>query len=290
MQKVLVVGIKGMAGHVIRKYFSTLSEYDVYGIARNINPDNKIFNLDVGHVDALYKILNIHSFDVIINCIGILNKDAEDNPEKAIWFNSYFPHLLESWTKNSNTKIIHISTDCVFSGKKGGYDITDFKDGIGFYAQSKALGEIINQKDLTIRTSIVGPELNPKGIGLFHWFMQNSDGATLKGFTNAFWNGITTIELAKVIDEAIKQDVKGLLQVGGASKISKYDLLQMFNEVFRSNNVNILKDDNYKIDKSLIMSSIQFKYAVPTYINMIREMKHWLDSNRKEYAHIYHWS
>lgn len=289
MQKILIIGIKGMAGHVVKKYFADLPDYDVYGIARNIEQDDKTFSIDVSDTDALCSILNAHSFDVIVNCIGILNKDAEDNPDKAVWFNSYFPHLLEKWTKNTHTKVVHISTDCVFSGKKGAYKDTDFKDGIGFYAQSKALGEIVNEKDLTIRTSIIGPELNSNGIGLFHWFMQQPDGTVVKGYTNAFWSGITTIELAKVIHEAIKQQITGLFQVAVAPKISKHDLLQMFNEIFRDNRVSILKEDAYKVDKSLIMSSANFNYSVPTYTKMIEEMKRWMEVNKKEYTQIYHW-
>ncbi|WP_431243062.1 NAD-dependent epimerase/dehydratase family protein [Flavobacterium sp. P21] len=117
MKKVLVIGIKGMAGHVLFKLLPTLGEYDVYGIARNIEATDRVFNLDVSNTEELKEIIK-KDFDIIINCIGILNKDAEDNADKAIWFNSYFPHLLESITKNTKTKVISISTDCVFSGKK----------------------------------------------------------------------------------------------------------------------------------------------------------------------------
>ena len=112
---------------------------------------------------------------VVINCIGLLNNTAEDNPELAVWFNSYFPHLLAAFGKKYDFKLIHISTDCVFSGKEGGYKEDSFKNGNGFYAQSKALGEVINNKDLTFRTSIIGPELKHNGIGLFHWFMNQEN-------------------------------------------------------------------------------------------------------------------
>ena len=118
MKKILVIGIKGMAGHVVFKSLPKLGNYEVYGVARNVTATDRVFNLDVSNTEELKKIIDL-GFDVIINCIGILNKDAEDNPHKAIWFNSYFPHLLESLTKNTKTKVISISTDCVFSGKKG---------------------------------------------------------------------------------------------------------------------------------------------------------------------------
>ena len=273
MKKVLVIGIKGMAGHVIFKSLPELGNYDVYGIARNIESSNKVFNLDVFNTLELKKIIDLQ-FDVIINCIGILNKDAEDNPHKAIWFNSYFPHLLESLTRETNTKVISISTDCVFSGKKGNYTENDFKDGEGFYAMSKSLGEIINNKDLTIRTSIIGPELNKDGIGLFHWFMQQK--VEVIGYSHAFWSGITTVELARVIHQAILQDLKGLIIVAGQSKIDKYSLLKLFNKIFKNDALLIVENRNYKVDKSMYSTRNDFEYKVPSYDEMIVEMKNWI--------------
>ena len=280
MKKVLVIGIKGMAGHVVFQSLSQLGDYDVFGIARNIESGNKIFNLDVSNTAELKKIINL-DFDVIINCIGILNKDAEDNPDKAIWFNSYFPHLLESLTKNTKTKVISISTDCVFSGKKGNYTESDVRDGEGFYAMSKAMGEIENEKDLTIRTSIIGPELNNKGIGLFHWFMQQKEG--VNGYSHAFWSGITTIELAKVIHQAILQDIKGLIIVAGKNKIDKYSLLKLFNKIFRNNSLIVSENSNYKVDKSMKSLRTDFDYNVPSYEEMVLEMKQWIEANNYDY-------
>lgn len=280
MIKVLVIGIKGMAGHVVFRSLPILGNYDVYGIARNVEASDKVFNLDVFNTEELKKIIDLQ-FDVIINCIGILNKDAEDNPHKAVWFNSYFPHFLEAVTKNTKTKVISISTDCVFSGKRGNYCETDFKDGEGFYAVSKSLGEIINDKDLTIRTSIIGPELNKNGIGLFHWFMQQKKETN--GYTQAFWSGITTIELAKVLDQAIKQNIKGLIVVAGQNKIDKYSLLVLFNKVFKNNSIVINKNSSYKVDKSMYSNRNDFEYTVPTYEEMIEEMKRWIDTNESNF-------
>ncbi len=287
MKKILVIGTKGMAGHVIKKYFSEKLEYVTYGIARNVVESELEFNLDISNTDRLYEIIKKHSFNVIINCIGILNKDAENNPEKAIWFNSYFPHLLEKWLKETETKLIHISTDCVFSGKKGAYKDNDWKDGIGFYAQSKALGEIINMKDLTVRTSIIGPELNENGIGLFHWFMSQELNQSINGYSQAFWSGITTIELAKVIHEMIQQNIVGLYQVARADKIDKYGLLQVFNKVFRENSLSIIENNKYKVDKSLISTRIDFMYKLPTYFEMVMEMKEWISKNNTLYPKKY---
>jgi len=280
MKKVLVIGIKGMAGHILLKALPNLGEYDVYGIARNIDSTDRVFNLDVSDTKGLEEIINL-DFDVIINSIGILNKDAEDNPHKAIWFNSYFPHLLESLTKGSKTKVISISTDCVFSGKKGGYTEDDHRDGEGFYAMSKSLGEIVNDKDLTIRTSIIGPELHREGIGLFHWFMQQKD--EISGYSKAFWSGITTIELAKVINQTIVQNVKGLIIVAGQPKIDKFSLLKLFNTIFRNDALTITKNVNYKVDKSMCSLRSDFDYQVPSYEDMILEMKGWIDENEYDY-------
>ncbi|RTY90330.1 NAD-dependent epimerase/dehydratase family protein [Flavobacterium sp. GSN2] len=280
MKKILVIGKKGMAGHVVFKSLPKLGNYEVYGVARDVASTDRVFNLDVSNTEELKKIIDL-GFDVIINCIGILNKDAEDNPHKAIWFNSYFPHLLESLTKNTKTKVISISTDCVFSGKKGNYTEGDLTDGQGFYAMSKAMGEIENGKDLTIRTSIIGPELNRKGIGLFHWFMTQKD--TMSGYSQAFWSGITTIELAKVIHQTILQDVKGLLIVAGNPKIDKFSLLKLFNTIFRNDALIITENVNYKVDKSMYSSRLDFDYQVPSYKEMILEMKGWVDKNDYDY-------
>ncbi len=284
MRKILVIGIKGMAGHVIFRKFQKTGKYQVFGMARNVENSENVFNLDISNTQELQKIIAEYQFDFVINCIGILNKDAENNPAKAIWFNSYFPHFLEEITKNTATKIIHISTDCVFNGKKGGYTENDFKDGVGFYAQSKALGELDNEKDITIRTSIIGPELNKTGIGLFHWFMSQPENAPLKGYSQAFWSGLTTIELANVLLYIIENNISGILQVAPKTKIDKYELLKLFNEVFRNNSHQIIADDHYKVDKSMISIRNDFDYKVPDYKTMLLEMKNWIEIEK-----LYHY-
>ncbi|WP_445749706.1 SDR family oxidoreductase [Polaribacter sp.] len=283
MKKVVVIGCKGMAGHVIKEFLTSTKKYDVWGIARGVTSKNNLINLDVSDTKKLEEIIIKHSFDVVINCIGLLNKTAEDNPDMAVWFNSYFPQLLASLGKKHQFKLIHISTDCVFSGKEGGYTENSFKNGIGFYAQSKALGEVINTKDLTFRTSIIGPELNRNGIGLFHWFMNQTD--EIFGFTEAYWSGVTTIELAKGIDAAIKQDLTGLYQFVNNSKICKYDLVKQFNTIFKGDKTKITPKSDYKVDKSLINTRKDFNYTVPDFRVMIQDMKKWMLSHKELYAH-----
>lgn len=284
MKKILVIGIKGMAGHLIFERLRKSEKFKVWGIARNIEENISVFNIDVSDTNRLKYLLSEYEFDAIINCVGILNKDAEDNPSKAIWLNSYFPHFLEEITKDTLTQVIHISTDCVFDGKRGGYTELDIKDGVGFYAQSKALGELVNTKDLTIRTSIIGPEINRNGIGLFHWFMTQPKDAKLNGFTQAFWSGITTLELSKVIEFVLENKFTGLIQVAPKQKIDKYNLLKLFNKIFRENKLTIIPNDHYKVDKSLISVRKDFTYQVSDYEKMLYDMKEWME---KEYKYSY---
>jgi len=283
MKKVLVLGAKGMAGHVVLKLLPQLGAYDVWGVARNIQETDRLFNLDVKDTEGLTDIINRYDFDCIINCIGILNKDAEDNPDKAIWFNSYFPHFLEAVTKGTHAKVIHISTDCVFSGKRGGYTENDFKDGYDFYAKSKGLGELDNLKDLTLRTSIIGPEINKNGIGLFNWFMSQPETSQLKGFTHAFWSGITTIELTKTIHAAIEQNITGLIHITQKNKIDKFSLLQLFNAIFKNGSMHIEPNSDYHVDKSMVSVRTDFNHTVPEYDAMLLEMKQWIDRNNYNY-------
>jgi len=285
MKKILVLGAMGMAGHVIKTYLEETGALDVWGIARGDVSGNNMINMDVSDVVSLENLLTTDSFEVVINCIGILNKDAEDNPHKAIWYNSYLPHLLENWGKVYHFRLIHISTDCVFSGKgNGSYTEDSAKDGIGFYAQSKALGEVINEKDITIRTSIVGPALKQARTGLFHWFMQLQPGTSVKGFSRAFWSGVTTMELAKAVFQSIKQELTGLYQLTNNEKISKFDLISLFNEQFRQGSVNIEANSDYSVDKSLLNTRTDFNFTVPSYKDMVKDMYDWMQAHPDFYA------
>ena len=281
----MVLGSAGMAGHVITLYFRKLSEkYEVIDIARSETAIQPSVLLDITRFTELAELIVAKEPDVIINCIGILNQVAEANPCQAILINSYLPHFLENCTRNTKCKVIHISTDCVFSGRKGSYVENDILDGKGFYAQSKAIGEILNDKDINIRTSIVGPELNENGIGLLHWFFKQK--GEVKGYTNTFWSGITTIELAKAIALLIEQEAIGLYHLTNGVRISKYALLKLFIEVFPSSTVSSIKlDDTYQIDKSLINTRIDFNYQVPSYEQMLLEMRTWIYTYKEFYKY-----
>jgi len=283
MKKLLVIGSKGMAGHIIKRYLSGLKKYQIHDIARGVSASSTTYDVDVFNTDKVCEILVKEKYNVVINCIGSLNKDAEDNPEKAIFLNSYLPHFLAKNVNQFNGKLIHISTDCVFNGKKGNYVETDQKDGFGFYAQSKALGEVINDKNLTFRTSIIGPELK-NGIGLLHWFlMQNNE---VNGYTKAFWTGVTTLELAKAIDAAIDENLSGLYHLVNSEKIDKFSLVTLFKLVF-SKEITIIPFEGYSVDKSLINTRNDFDYQVKSYKNMIVELQQWMVKNKDIYQQYF---
>lgn len=284
VKKIIVLGANGMAGHVITTGLKNDSSYEVISVARSHSKIDPNILMDVTDFSSLKNLISNGNVDVIINCIGLLNKTAEDNPDQAILVNSYLPHFLESQTKNTKTKVIHISTDCVFSGELGGYTENSVKNGKGFYAQSKSLGELLNSKDLTFRTSIIGPELNTNGIGLFHWFI-NQEG-TINGYTNAFWTGITTIELLNALKVAISENLSGLYHLVNEEKISKYDLTNIFKEVFHKEIV-VQPYDDYKVDKSLVNSREDFSFKVKSYNEMIFEMRDWINTNSNFYPHYF---
>ena len=158
-KKILLLGATGMAGHVAYHYLNETNKYEIVDVVfRNKLTADSIV-LDVTDKHATEELIKTVKPDIIVNCIGILIKGSRQHPDNAIYINAYFPHLLERLSSEINAKLIHISTDCVFSGKKGNYTEYDFRDADDVYGRSKALGEVENDRDLTIRTSIIGPEL-----------------------------------------------------------------------------------------------------------------------------------
>ncbi len=286
MKRILILGSAGMAGHVVKKHLSDTGKYIIGEVARTVTPGKFNYAIDVTDLHALELVITEFKPEVIINCIGVLNKDAEDNPDKAILLNSYLPHHLAKRAKASGARLIHISTDCVFSGLKGNYLDTDRKDGIGFYAQSKALGEVNYGAHLTIRTSIIGPEIKSNGIGLLHWFLRN-EAKEIKGYTQAYWGGVTTIQLAIAIQYAIEQTLSGLIHLTNGERISKFELVNIFKEVFKKD-VLILPDGHYQVDKSLAVSDqTNLLGEVPSYEKMLQDMKSWMLKNRDLYSNNY---
>lgn len=270
--KILILGSKGMAGHMIKNYLESRNKYEVYSTFRKKENEilsEKEFDLDAFNTKKLKEILNTVKPDFVINCIGILNQFAEENPDIAIYVNGYFPHLLDKLSKEYSYKLIHITTDCVFSGKKGNYTENDFRDADSYYGRSKAIGEVNNNRTLTFRTSIIGPDINENGIGLFNWFIKQS--GEINGYSNVFWSGVTTLELAKAIETSFEQNISGIYHLTNNEKISKYDLLKLFAK-YTGKEIKINKYENYHSDKTLIDTRKEFNYIVPSYERMIKEM------------------
>lgn len=283
--KVLVIGGSGMAGQTISLYLSSKKHIvDVIVRRKDFKLDNcSVIVSDVTNFSRLEEIIVNGNYDLIVNAVGILNKDAEINKDQAVLVNSYLPHFLVKITKDMKTKIIHISTDCVFSGLKGNYKEDDLKDGNTFYDISKSLGEINDDKNATLRTSIIGPDSNVNGIGLFNWFMKQD--REINGFTKSIWTGITTITLAKAIEKAYEQNLIGLYNLVNNTPISKFSLVNIFNEVFKENKLIVNKVDGNVQNKSLVDTRKDFDFVVPTYEEMIKEMRDWIIDYKKYYSH-----
>jgi len=282
---VLVLGSAGLIGHQVYNYLKDSGNYELH----NISYRNKIQN-DTILLDArdekifIDKITSIRPH-YIVNCIGILINESDTDPENAIFLNSYMPHRLTRLSDKINAKLIHISTDCVFSGdKKEPYVETDEKDGRGVYAKTKGLGEIINDKHLTLRTSVVGPELKSDGEELFHWFMNQSD--SVSGFTKAIWSGVTTIELAKAVKWSIENNITGLYHITNNHPINKNELLKLFNK-YTNKGVKIIPVDGNKSDKSFIDTRRLINYQIPSYDQMVMEMVGLIINNKNLYAQYY---
>jgi dTDP-4-dehydrorhamnose reductase len=280
--KFLIFGAAGMAGHIISLFLKEQG-HDVTGFDQKEIKHIKSIIGDARDINKIKSIIINGHFDSIINCIGILNQFAEQNKELAVFLNAYFPHLLVSITNNTETQVIHMSTDCVFSGKQGSYSENDLKDGESFYDRSKALGEIDDNKNITLRNSIVGPDINPDGIGLFNWFMKQN--GTVYGFTRVLWTGLTTLQLAKVMEAAAKKKASGLYNMVYKDAISKYDLLNLFNHYFRDDKLIILPSENFVIDKSLKRTNFNFEFIIPDYNTMISELSDWIKSHKEIYPH-----
>ena len=281
-KKVLIIGSNGMAGHLISDYLSLNSMFEIIRVARGLTNKKTDHLIDAKDFNSIERLISDLKPDYVINAIGILNADAENNPDLAVLLNSYFPHFLAKICDKYASRLFHISTDCVFNGTKGSYLENDFKDGIGFYAQSKALGEVNYLNHITIRTSIIGPDIKRSGIGLLNWIL--SQKGNINGYSEAFWGGVTTLELAKAIEFFIQKNIDGinLYHLTNNEKISKFDLLIIINKVFNLN-LNITSTDKYKIDKSLINSNKLIDYIVPSYQTMIEEMYKWMIVNKESY-------
>ncbi|HBF36369.1 MAG TPA: NAD(P)-dependent oxidoreductase [Firmicutes bacterium] len=284
--KVLVLGVTGMFGHTLFSQLAGEENLEVYGSARN-SDFNRFFTPEYCQ-NIIHPVLgeDFESFaiclsdlkpQVVINCIGIIKQvPLAVDALKVITMNALLPHRLAVICKAIGAKLVQISTDCVFSGKKGNYRENDTPDPLDLYGQTKLLGEVNDKNSLTIRTSIIGHELKSAN-GLLEWFL--SQNKKVKGFKYAIFNGLPTIEVAKIFKNYIIPDLAapipklhGLYQVS-AEPISKYDLLQLIAKVYQIP-VEIEADDSFYGNRSL--NSARFQritgYSPPSWPELIREM------------------
>ncbi|MFC1710688.1 dTDP-4-dehydrorhamnose reductase family protein [Nanoarchaeota archaeon] len=263
MNKILILGNKGMLGHVVERYLKETGKYWVIGSNRE--------DFDVIKEDPR-ELIKKHNPDFIINCIGILNNSKDVEAMKKV--NTLFPHKLAELSRDHNFRCIHISTDCVFNGTEGyPYSEESFPCPKDFYGASKAAGEIVDNHNLTIRTSIIGPELKENGIGLFKWVCDNK-GKEVNGFCNAIWSGVTTFELAKAIDYFIENKTIGLINFT-LGKISKRDLIILINKIY---DLGMTINDNMDfVEKRVLTSNREemTQYPKKSFLEMIQEMKGW---------------
>ena len=258
-----------MLGHVLIKKFLNQPKYTIFDITRHKANRRNNFSCDVSNFSLLLEIIQEIKPNVIINCVGVLINGSNSNPSNAILLNALLPHKLVEFSKIICAKLIHISTDCVFDGSKGDYIETDSKTAQDTYGLSKSLGEIIDKKNLTLRTSIIGPELKNNGEGLFSWFIKQK--GEVNGFTESIWGGVTTLVLADVIIKSMIDGVTGLIHVTNREPISKFNLLNLIKKKFNLTDIKLVSVPGKKSDKSLKTNYNYFD--IPTYEKMIAEMK-----------------
>lgn len=281
--KFLVIGCNGMAGHIISLYLKEQG-HSVTGYARQNSKYVDTILGDASDFRLLKSTVLKGNYDSVINCIGLLNQFAENDHAAAVLLNGYLPHFLAKITENTDTQIIHMSTDCVFSGKTGGYTEDSVPDGTLFYDKSKAMGELNDKKNITLRNSIVGPDIKESGIGLLNWFMKQS--GPVNGFTGAIWTGQTTLQLAKTMEQAAILRAHGLYNTVPDESINKYELLKLFNTYIRRNPIEINPMDKFVADKSLVRTRYKgFDYKIPDYKTMIIELGDWMREHREMYPH-----
>jgi dTDP-4-dehydrorhamnose reductase len=279
--KILVLGATGMMGNALFRFLTLNPELDVYGAVRteaahryfsDALSAKLITGINIDNMDDLMRGFAEVQPHVVINCIGVIKQKQEaKNPLTVLPINALLPHRLAALCQAVGARLIHISTDCVFSGRKGRYLETDFPDAEDLYGRSKLLGEVDYPHAITLRTSIIGHELSGKN-SLIGWFLAQK--SPVKGFTRAIFSGLPTVELARVIRDVVlpRPNMRGLYHVA-AEPINKYELLKMVAEIY-GKDIDIMPDDSFIINRSL--NAERFKketgYVAPVWPELIKKM------------------
>ena len=279
--KILVLGASGMLGNAMVRILSEQSDWQVHGTLRSDSSrrffdadiaERLISGIDVGQHDSLTQVfIRIHP-DVVINCVGLIKQFADaDDPLQAIPINALLPHRLAMLCELSGARLVHMSTDCVFAGDKGGYRESDSSDARDLYGRSKLLGEVAYPHTVTLRTSIIGHELQ-SAHGLVGWFL--SQQGQCNGYTRAIFSGLPTVVLAQIVRDVVirRTDLYGVYHVA-AQPISKYDLLKLIAEAYEKK-IDIIPNDQIVLDRSL--NAERFKdatgYVAPGWPELIKSM------------------
>ena len=279
--KVLILGASGMIGSTVLRVLSEKKDWEVFGSIRDESlkrffpesiGERMIAEIDLEHSDSIVKLLGQLRPDVIVNCAGLTKHKAKaENPLSSFPINTLMPHQLAGFCKLLDARLIHISTDCVFSGKKGNYTEDDLSDAHDFYGKSKALGEVDYLNTITLRTSTIGHELQST-FGLLDWFL--SQEIECKGYVRAIFSGLPTVTFAQVIRDVVipHSQLTGLYHI--ASKpINKFDLLKLIAKVY-GKSIDILPDDQLVIDRSLNATRFEHAtgYIAPEWPELIKQM------------------
>lgn len=282
--KVLVLGATGMLGSRVFLSLQKDDRYESWGTVRNSaglnyfpmeTRSNLIQNIDVLDEDALPHIFERIQPNIVINCVGLIKQLAcADDPLVVLPINAMFPHRLAKLCGEHEARLIHISTDCVFTGQNGGYVESDDSDAKDLYGKSKYIGELTQVPHaVTLRTSIIGHELTTN-YALVDWFLSQKE--QVKGYVNAIFSGLPTIELARVILDFVipEPDLSGLYHVA-AKPVNKYELLTLIAEIY-GKKIAIIPDDKLHIDRSL--NATKFKeataYVAPEWPELVEMMHH----------------
>jgi dTDP-4-dehydrorhamnose reductase len=254
--KLLILGGNGMAGHMLADFFRRQGKHHVFHTTRDKNDLGGLY-VDADDIAGVEKLVEIVSPHCMINAMGVLNQFAERDVIGAYHVNGFLPHRLRRAADSVHARLIHISTDCVFEGTRGGYTEEDATDGTSVYAITKSLGEVRDPGHLTIRTSIIGPEIRSGGIGLMEWFLAQKGRVT--GYERVMWNGVTTLELAKVISSLLDSDLSGLIHLAHPRPFHKED-------------VKIIPERVHVQDRTLISTRSDVNFELPSYPEMLAEL------------------
>lgn len=279
--RILILGASGMLGNALYRFFSHTENYETYGTSRSTHlaqllpvalRQNIIQDINVENESDVTHLLSLLKPDVVVNCVGLVKQLAEANDAiAAIKINALLPHQLARYCKQVNARLIHVSTDCVFSGTKGMYVEQDLPDAQDLYGRSKLLGEVDYDNAITLRTSIIGHEINSHH-GLVDWFLTHN--GPIKGYQKAVFSGLPTVELARVIKDYVipYPALQGTYHVS-ASPINKYELLRLIATTY-NRHADITPSDHLTVNRSLDSSRFKFAtgYSSATWPELIRNM------------------